>query len=454
MKKKKQNYFWINATIISIILIISLFLRNYYNQIPDTLLMPQADSLKYITTAVNFNQHKIYSENFVFDSTTPIEKTNLSIGYPQFLMPFIKKTDTILFQANYGNFSTIANINTFLTIRKFQALLSTFSVLLIFLISRQFFSFNQSLFPTILTAINPHLIMMNSYILTETLYIFLLSIGLLLFIIAEKKSKMIVFVLSGILLAASFEVRLIGAVIPISLIIYLILLSKNKLKKIIVFSIGILIILLVEFVFLNFYLDQKANYKINNSSQNIIEKIIPNVQNIFTPTDYFIEKLKSKEQVDFTSKKKPTNKTFFQETWPYIAWNLGGKAISMWTITSPYTQQIYIYPNDDDPFNNPQYSSIEKIFKISKIIHWPLYLLSFLGIILSLSKRFQEKIFDKNDKTFLMVVLSFLSFYFTLYIISAWLPRYTIPLRPFSYIFALLPIILIIKSKKFFQNKK
>jgi 4-amino-4-deoxy-L-arabinose transferase-like glycosyltransferase len=124
----------------------------------------KADAGEYMTCAVNLYQHGIYSSDR--ENTPPIPDSFRSPGYPVFLV---------------GVRVAVGEFNFYDAVRALQAVLGALMVPLTYLLARRFLSVALAMIAAALVATNPHLITITGYVLTETLYGFLLLLALVLF---------------------------------------------------------------------------------------------------------------------------------------------------------------------------------------------------------------------------------------------------------------------------------
>ena len=121
----------------------------------------RADGLDYYRYAVNLKTYGTYSRAHTFESA-PEPDALRPPGYPVFLLPFVEEPPTafMLWQIGFAH-----------------ALLDAFSVLLAISVFRRFLPETAAVGAGILTALSPHLISASTYLLTETLFTFLLMLS-------------------------------------------------------------------------------------------------------------------------------------------------------------------------------------------------------------------------------------------------------------------------------------
>ncbi len=149
----------------------------------------RADALNYFSYAYNLRHHGVYSRTPTFGNAAPDVAPQpdalVTPGYPAMLLPFADAAPT-------GKM--IMNIVLL------QALLGSLMIPLVFGISRKFLPGAWPLLPAFLTAISPQLINAGVYVLSETLFSFLL-LGAIACMVAQfaRPDKKLLPVLGGLL---------------------------------------------------------------------------------------------------------------------------------------------------------------------------------------------------------------------------------------------------------------
>ncbi|MGH2510236.1 MAG: ArnT family glycosyltransferase, partial [Ktedonobacteraceae bacterium] len=148
----------------------------------------RADAAKYYNYAYNLRNLSVYSNSpnaIAGNGEKVLPDAEATPGYPLFLSLFADARP---------------DFRIFLGIELWQALLSTVTVLFIFMIFREFLPLWAAILVSLLAAISPQLITLCTYILSETLFTFLLTLAILLLLMCrgyENKRKTILF-LAGI----------------------------------------------------------------------------------------------------------------------------------------------------------------------------------------------------------------------------------------------------------------
>lgn len=173
----------------------------------------RSDALGYFSSAYNMKQYGVYSrdQSFLLEKKEGKPKPDAVSppGYPLFLLPFASDAPTD---------------KTILHITLTQAVLGILTILLTFITACQFMGRTWALAPTLLVAISPHLVNSGVYVLTESLFTFLMMAAITcLAIQINKPENRWLPVAFGLLLGAAALTRptlnyilpfLLGALLP------------------------------------------------------------------------------------------------------------------------------------------------------------------------------------------------------------------------------------------------
>jgi hypothetical protein len=142
--------------------------------------------------------------------------------------------------------------------------------------------------------------------------------------------------------------------------------------------------------------------------------------------------------------KQRTTKSFGDFPIQYITWNFWGKYATFWNWNNIYVGDVYIYPMIQSGFEVNLF--LKFIYMLMHIFHTPLYIMSICGLIFFFIRWIGSSgIFPEQ----VLAVPAFGFIYFHgICTILAWLPRYSIPVRPFSYILAAAMLIWTIRYLK------
>ncbi|MBU1055273.1 MAG: glycosyltransferase family 39 protein [Proteobacteria bacterium] len=316
-----------------------------------------------------------------------------------------------------------------------QVFLGTVSVFLAYVIFRYFLSEIPSFIATLLTAISPHLISMNTYLLTETLFTFLMMFSLWLLIETYSRNKIIFALIAGIVFASAALTRptlQYYIIFVVGLIIYQCKL-KNALRLILPLILGFSILIAPWFLY-----NLSVIGKISDSTlakNTVYHGIYPDfVYNGIASSrgmPYRFDPNSKKISQSYKTIFSEITRRFRKEPYRYSKWYLVDKTLTLfsWDIIGG-VGDVFIYPVKYSPYFDKQIFKLTHLFM--KSIHWALVILAFISSVFIWTKFYTKKL--SENSLFTLRALSLLIFYFiALHIIGAPYPRYSIPLRPVIY---------------------
>jgi len=164
MKRIATRSSWIILFVFLCILVVGFYLR-IGSAVGTLVINPlRADAGNYFMYAYNLRYKHTYSQEIanMRDLSSPVTPDSVrSPGYPLFLVPFL---DGLSFES-FVDRVIIA-----------QVILSLLTILMTYLLCKSFLPHVWALAASLLVAVSPHLIVANSYILTETLFCFTLTV--------------------------------------------------------------------------------------------------------------------------------------------------------------------------------------------------------------------------------------------------------------------------------------
>ena len=388
-------------------------------------LQPGFDSHTYYSAAYNLHYHGSYSIEPP-SVQSPESRTDLAPGYPLFL--------TLFFSEGQGWPAQ------YLRVRNVQVLFGTLLVLLTYLIARQSLAPPWALVAGLLTAISPHLISVETYILTESLFTLIMVLGVFVLLMAWKRELPALALFGGLLVAASAQVRSIGLALAFVLIPLLLFPSgpsstssrKSRVLAAALALAGVWLVggahrVFVEQTVLNSETIQEEPefyVTVSSPSQYLNSAVRPPNFMVAGQSHIFAEN----QDLDW---KWPTTMSFRDAPGAYLKWNLGWRVYYLWHFDNSYAGDAYIYPMSRSGFT--ENAVLGFFHRTMRALHWPLFGLAAIAPLLLLS-RLRHGL-STRDRSLLMPLLGFAYFIGVLMVVS-WLPRYSIPARPFSYILA------------------
>ena len=387
----------------------------------------RADAGDYFTYAYNLRHKHVYSR----DSTSlqrpdfrPAPDATRSPGYPIFLSAFV---------------SGLPDKGMLDRIVLWQAVLSTATLLFSFLFLRSFLSVFWAGAGALLTALSPHLIVANSYLLTETLFCFLLVLTLCLIGLLGKRPRLLVAAFVGILMAIASLVRPGLQYFPIPFgILVLFYFGWRKGSKV-----AGMVILSFALCFSPWVIRNVHTLGFISDKTLMINFLHHGMYPDFTYDrvaesrgfPYRYDPRASEISRDLSSVLKEISRRVEQEPIKNLQWFLIGKPVMFWSWnTVQGAGDAFIYPVSRSPYF--QSAFFRWSHHLMHRLHWPLVILASFGCLMAWLPL--QRIGMRPEPLFVVRVTSLLLIYYTaLHMIGAPFPRYSIPLRPFLYGLAL-----------------
>jgi 4-amino-4-deoxy-L-arabinose transferase-like glycosyltransferase len=412
----------------------------------------RADAAEYFSVAYNWDRFAIYSTSITLNTNTPPDQDfNRPPGYPMFLYPFIIISNSL---NDFVGKVTMA-----------QALLGSCTVVLLYVMGRLALSIGWAMAAGLLTALSPHLIALDHYILSESLFTFVIVFASLLFGLYLYQKRIILILLSGCYFAFSALVKpialLLGPFLCVCFfIIYAIKKKKELNRKSLIqpigaFLLGFIIIYSPYFIYRNVSITEK---KISISRQSFWEHFVRGSD--IGLRNFIKSKIEVETKAEMSRRIHDREygvnvliNDFLARPFSYIGWYLGGKILFMWRWDNIYQGDVYQYPMIKKGFE--ENFIIKLIHKMMFHLHWFIYALSIGASIFLIILLFRKPLENEH----LIMFLAFLVFaYFALFLTLLMpLPRYAIPVRPFAFllsIYGIKEIIPLTKSNWLWRKRK
>jgi 4-amino-4-deoxy-L-arabinose transferase-like glycosyltransferase len=387
-----------------------------------------ADARQYIKYGYNLAYNNLYSMDF--PSMHPKPDAYRSPGYPLLIAMSMRLTD---------------GLNFIPAMLYMQAVLGTLTVILTYLIAKHFMSNLFSLAAALLVGLNPHLITMTGYLLTETVAGFLLLAALLSYILALERGHLFLFALAGLLFGWGYMTNetllilpfILGCITGVKVVIPPALNHKNLLP--------IAVFLSVFYIFPSAWIgrsvltvsaDALTGY--NRAVQTLSHGAYPGFIHETIEKRYY-PYLEDPLQPRFGSSIGNFGKILWQRAqqrpFRYLSWYLFEKPFHFWSWDILQGQgDVFIYPVKTSIYHESRAANIIK--EVMKNSHSAILLLCLAGI----PALFVRKPLYRNWESVLRglpVTMYVTCIYYTLLfsIFAPW-PRYSIMLRPELYICA------------------
>jgi hypothetical protein len=377
------------------------------------------DAGQYYQYAYNLRHHHTYSKDIAADAGEVVPDAVRTPGYPIFLT---------LFAGDHPNEKILSHIVLA------QCLLSVVTLAFGFLLFQKFLSFFWSIAAAALTAFSPHLITANSYILTESVFCFLLVLLCWQTSILLKKPKISgALVLGGICAFAALVRPSLNAFPIIFLIILLGAFQWKKGVKYFVCVLAGFILVFSPWVVRNLVTLHRVSD--NTLMVNFLHHgIYPNfMYEQMTETygfPYRFDPRAGDIGKSVPSALKEIGGRIRTEPGRYVKWYILKKPIAFWSWSMVQGHDIFVYRVSRSPyFNNWVF---QWSWYVMRSLHNALIVLCAMGCVLAwLPNSFLRL---SRQSLYMARFISLTLIYFTLlHIIGAPFPRYSIPLRPLLY---------------------
>ncbi len=187
-----------------LITLLSIWIRISYFQQTVIIRPVRGDAYNYVQYAYNLVNHGTFSKDGVNSSPKP--DSYWSPGYPAFMAA------AVLVEERLG-------INAYVVTMYAQAVLGALTAVFTLLLGRLFLGPKWAIPAALFVSLSPHLISMGGYLLTETLFTFLLLVSIYCFSFAYLKGKIRFFLLSGLLFGLAYLVNPTIFFLPILLVL-------------------------------------------------------------------------------------------------------------------------------------------------------------------------------------------------------------------------------------------
>lgn len=391
-----------------------------------------ADAADYFSYAWNLRDYGTYSSARTWPPMTHPESIApdklRSPGYPLFLLAVGKPSPDRAF---------------LLRVEFVQAGLGILTVLLVYLLGARFLERGPALAAAALTAISPHLAVMSTYILTESLFTLLLVASLYALVAAVQSGRRSLFVATGLLWGVCSLVRPTAQFFPVLLLAYA--LAMPSLRR---FA-GSALLAFACFVAV------LAPWLIRNQSPALAHPTVSLMVNTLAHGSYPDFKYQGRpETYGYPYRFDPGIKSitkdlpsvlgyiegrFRAEPRRYLSWYLYGKPRTFLSWENVEGFDVLLYPVSRTPMYQDR--SIIALRMLSYYLHWPLMLLA-LGTSIALLVRRVRRALPLKEAIAACIGAGLFLYGIAFHMVAASFPRYAIPFRPLAYALAMYGIVL------------
>jgi 4-amino-4-deoxy-L-arabinose transferase-like glycosyltransferase len=439
----KHSQTRIAAIIVLIVFAIGFYLRSesiWGTQVDKPI---RADAKEYFIYAYNMQKHHTYSkqvDSVADPDIRPVPDAFRTPGYPIFL-------------ALSGKIEP--NLRTVNKILVRQMILSFFTLIIAYFYFRKMYAPHWAAGACFMLALSPHLIVSNSYILTETLFCFLLVLVCWVYAVHDKRGSMWLLAAVGMVIGFTSLVRPSLQYFPVVLIPVFV--HRHGFKK------GLhhfaVIILGFALVFSPWVIRNIISVNKTSDKSLMISFLHHGMYPDFTYKDvaksygfpYRHDPATPEIGKDTRSILKEIVRRFREEPWRHFKWFAFKKPVTFWSWNIIQGQgDVFIYPVLQTPYET------EKAFywshRFMYLLHWPVLLMSAIGCIFAWLKQIRPVCSEERIR--IAQFTSILLVYFTLlHMVGAPFPRYSVPLRPFVYGMAFFFLGNLIGLTKYYLKK-
>jgi 4-amino-4-deoxy-L-arabinose transferase-like glycosyltransferase len=410
--------------LLSVVLLLALFLRVAAVLQTEVVAPMRSDAGHYYAYAYNLHQYGVYSRDLTFRTPTsvpvPHADTVRTPGYPFFLYPFAEGVPTLKILTN---------------ITLMQALLSTVTVLLAYLLFRYVLPVGWSIAGALLTAISPHLVNANVYILTESIFTLILVAVMLTLFYAVRGRRISVFLLAGLLLGLGTLVRPGLQYLAFVVAIYLAIVYSGGLR----WKVAVALVLGFSIVVAPWYVRNKIStgefssdyIKIAFLHHGMYPEFKYKGDDRTLGFPYRYDPESPRIRASMSNVVAEIVRRFREHPLRQAHWYLVGKPVTLWS--------WHIVQGMGDSFVYEVRTSPYFVNRIFQVSHWVsrkshdvllmICLFTMLYVWTGRARREQRS----EETLYLRLVTLVLAYFTVLHMIGTPFPRYSIPLRPFMY---------------------
>lgn len=414
---------WGLLAILVLTFIIGFYLRNESASETRVVFPLRADARDYYMYAYNLRHKQLYSRDISSLTCVDYPVTPDAVrspGYPLFLSVFVDGPP---------------DNRTLSKIVFAQVILSNLILVLTYCFYIRFLSDFWAVAALLLTTLSPHLIVANSYLLTETLFCLLLvSSGWLLSLFFLRPSLSLAAV-SGLVLGAATLIKPGLQYFPLILAVILIVHygRRKGFHFVAVLLLGYMVIL-SPWIIRNlkmFHSISDDTLKINFLHHGMYPEFKYGGIDKSYGFPYRYDPRSSEISKSTASVLNEIARRFRHEPAQHLKWYLFRKPAVFWSWNIIQgIGDVFIYPIHHTPYQSNLL--FRWTHRLMYYLHWPVVLLCAAGSLMVWLPQLSYKYSDKS--LYVARFVSALLLYFTaIHIIGAPFPRYSIPLRPFLY---------------------
>lgn len=395
----------------------------------------RGDAFRYFVIAHNLNNYGVYSSDEAGLQGAVRVKPDAVItpGYPLFMSAFLHDRE------EEGDFRRLLMA---------QAVLGTLTVLLTFFIARQMLPLWASAAAMFLTAVSPHLVSLTTYFLTETLFTFLLALGVLLTQLSFKRRSTWFGVSAGVLLAAASLTR--PSLQYFAPFLLLTVFGIRTLPKLPAAALFFAFMLGMSPWWVRNYMVIGATSDSTLMASTLNQGGYPGLMFEGRPETYGYpyryDPLAQQAASTVANALTAIKGRFEENPGEMVAWYLFGKPSTFWRWNlSDSIGDVFVYPTIDSPYF--RLSHFRTLHAGMRAIHPALVLIGVVGAFLLLGLAWRSRVEVQIGTELLtgFVVAALLMYIVAVHMAVAPFPRYSIPFRPYLFTAALFFVAQLVR---------
>jgi 4-amino-4-deoxy-L-arabinose transferase-like glycosyltransferase len=412
-----------------LVLALSVFLQSVVVSRTQVNAPLRVDALDYFSYALNLRDHGVYSLQRGWmqkDAPPPVPDATRPPGYPVFLL--------LLHPAKSWEWLT--------KLGYVQSLLATFSVLLVFLLGRRFLADGWALAAAFLTAVCPSLVVMPTYVLSETLFTLLLLLAVLATSASLRRPTDWRFaVLTGLAWAASALVRPTSQFLPLLfLLLAMALPALASLRRAAAWCLLAFVLALAPWQLRNQSLPPESG-----GSSLMVKALAHGSYPDFKfegRDDSYGYPYHSDPRAEERARNLPSFARVLaadvqQHPGRMLRWYLVGKPIAFLSWADPQSWDIFIYAVDRSPYLENAW--LKHSWHLMRVLHAPLALLATLATLIALWRP-RLLVPEAGARAAMMLVAVVFAYAIAFHMVVAPFPRYNLPFRPLMFLLAALAL--------------
>lgn len=435
---------------VCLITVLALFIRVKYVEHTEIYNPIRADARQYVIYGYNIYSHGIFSKEL---SSKPSPDSFRSPGYPLLI--------SLAFAAGGRNYFYPVSIYS-------QTIISALLIPLTFLIGKRFLPSSWAVLASVLVALSPHLISMTSYLLTETLFSFILLSAIYSFYCAFEKNSSFFFMLSGFLFGYAYLTNETALFLPFIIVMvsayFVYRVQFRNLSKKMLLNISLYLIIFSLFPAVWMWRSHNLGPGTSKGSSRAVITMSHGAYPGFVYKNkrfkYFPYREDPMQPVFGSTFRNYTEilfKRFKEKPVRYLSWYLFEKPYYIWSWDNLQSRMgekcekgqgdIYVYPVIASLYHI--YPSANLSRTLMKFLH-PVILIAILtGAAVFINESLRKKnILSLSNHPYIIFIT--MTYYTLLYTVFAPWPRYSVPLRPEMYLFALWSVKI---SSKYLKDK-